>query len=424
MTPAERSRSARRRSGATAGEGPVIPRATYRVQLNAGFTFSDAAAIVPYLAALGVSHVYCAPYFRARSGSAHGYDVVDHNSFNPEIGDQEDFERFVAALRDHDMGHIVDIVPNHVGILGTDNDWWMDLLENGESSAYAGFFDIDWAPSNLDRAHKVLVPVLADPYATALERGELRLRFERDSGSFAVFYGPHRFPLDPRTYPRVLDRVAALVSNSELENIRRAFAALPDRRTPTAEQVAERSREKAAHQQRLAALAARDSAVGTALEVAVRSFTGTAAEPASFDALHELLELQAFHLAYWRVASEDINYRRFFDVNDLAALRVENEAVFEVTHRLVLQLIGAGKIDGLRIDHIDGLYDPASYLRRLQQRIREVTGNAWPRALYVVVEKISLSFEHLPDEWPVHGETGYHFANVVNRMLIDAATRQ
>ena len=423
MTPAERSRSARRRSGAAAGEGPVIPRATYRVQLNAGFTFSDAAAIVPYLAALGVSHVYCAPYFRARSGSAHGYDVVDHNSFNPEIGDQEDFERFVAALRDHDMGHIVDIVPNHVGILGTDNDWWMDLLENGESSAYAGFFDIDWAPSNLDRAHKVLVPVLADPYATALERGELRLRFERDSGSFAVFYGPHRFPLDPRTYPRVLDRVAALVSNSELENIRRAFAALPDRRTPTAEQVAERSREKAAHQQRLAALAARDSAVGTALEVAVRSFTGTAAEPASFDALHELLELQAFHLAYWRVASEDINYRRFFDVNDLAALRVENEAVFEVTHRLVLQLIGAGKIDGLRIDHIDGLYDPASYLRRLQQRIREVTGNAWPRALYVVVEKISLSFEHLPDEWPVHGETGYHFANVVNRMLIDAATR-
>ena len=423
MTPAERPRASRRRGGAAPGEGPVIPRATYRLQLNAGFTFRDALGVVPYLAALGVSHVYCAPYFRARSGSAHGYDVVDHNSFNPEIGDQEDFERFVAALRDHDMGHIVDIVPNHVGILGTDNDWWMDLLENGESSAYAGFFDIDWAPSNLDRAHKVLVPVLADPYATALERGELRLRFERDSGSFAVFYGPHRFPLDPRTYPRVLDRVAALVSNSELENIRRAFAALPDRRTPTAEQVAERSREKAAHQQRLAALAARDSAVGTALEVAVRSFTGTAAEPASFDALHELLELQAFHLAYWRVASEDINYRRFFDVNDLAALRVENEAVFEVTHRLVLQLIGAGKIDGLRIDHIDGLYDPASYLRRLQQRIREVTGNAWPRALYVVVEKISLSFEHLPDEWPVHGETGYHFANVVNRMLIDAATR-
>jgi len=425
VTPAERPHAPRRRGGAAAaaGEGPVIPRATYRLQLNAGFTFRDATAIVPYLAALGISHVYCSPYFRARTGSAHGYDVVDHNSFNPEIGEQEDFERFVAALRAHDMGHIVDIVPNHVGILGTGNDWWMDLLENGESSVYAAFFDLDWAPPNPDRAHKVLVPVLADPYATVLERGELELRFERDSGSFAVFYGPHRFPLDPRTYPRILDRVATLVSSSELENIRRALAALPDRRTPTAEQVAERSREKELHKRRLAVLAAGDSAVATALDVAVRSFTGTSGAPASFDALHELLELQAFHLAYWRVAAEDINYRRFFDVNDLAALRVENEAVFEVTHRLVMQLIGAGKIDGLRVDHIDGLYDPAGYLRRLQHRICELTGNDWPRSLYLVVEKISLSFEHLPDDWPVHGETGYHFANVVNRMLIDAATR-
>jgi (1->4)-alpha-D-glucan 1-alpha-D-glucosylmutase len=423
VTPAERPRVARRRVAAAAGERPAIPRATYRLQLNAGFTFRDATAIVPYLAALGVSHLYCSPYFRARSGSAHGYDVVDHNSFNPEIGDHEDFERFVAALRAHGMGHIVDIVPNHVGILGTDNDWWMDLLENGEASMYAGFFDIDWAPPNLDRAAKVLVPVLAAPYATVLERGELELRFERDSGSFAVFYGPHRMPLDPRTYPRILDRAATLVSSSELENIRRALAALPDRRTPTAEQIAERSREKELHKRRLAALAASDSAVATALDVAVHSFTGTAGSPASFDALHELLELQAFHLAYWRVASEDINYRRFFDVNDLAGLRVENEAVFEVTHRLVLQLIGAGKIDGLRIDHIDGLYDPADYLQRLQRRVRELTGSDLPRSIYLVVEKISLSFEHLPGDWPVHGETGYHFANVINRMLIDAATR-
>jgi (1->4)-alpha-D-glucan 1-alpha-D-glucosylmutase len=425
VNPAERPRLPKRRSGAAAaaGAGPVIPRATYRLQLNAGFTFRDATAIVPYLAALGVSHLYCSPYFRARSASAHGYDVVDHNSLNPEIGDQHDFEGFVAALRAHGMGHIVDIVPNHVGILGTDNAWWMDLLENGESSLYAGFFDIDWAPPNPDRAHKVLVPVLADPYATALERGELELRFERESGAFAVFYGPHRFPLDPRTYPRILDRVAALVSSSELENIRRALAALPERREPSPEHVAERSRENEAHKRRLAALAESDSAVATALDVAVRSFTGTAGAPASFDALHELLELQAFHLAYWRVASEDINYRRFFDVNDLAALRVDNQAVFDATHRLLLQLIGAGKIDGLRIDHIDGLYDPAGYLRRLQRRIGAVTGNAWPRSLYVVVEKISLSFEHLPEDWPVHGETGYHFANVVNRMLIDAATR-
>jgi (1->4)-alpha-D-glucan 1-alpha-D-glucosylmutase len=425
LSPSERPRPVRRRVPAAdeAEAGPVIPRATYRLQLNAGFTFRDALGVVPYLAALGISHLYCSPYFRARSGSAHGYDVVDHNSFNPEIGAEADFDRFVAALRAHDMGHIADIVPNHVGILGTDNAWWMDLLENGESSVYAGFFDIDWAPSTPDRAHKILVPVLADPYATALERGELELRFERDSGSFAAFYGPHRLPLDPRTYPRILDRAAALVSSSELENIRRALAALPDRRAPSAEHVAERSREKEVHKRRLAALAASNGAVVTALDVAVRSFTGTAGEPASFDALHELLELQAFHLAYWRVASEDINYRRFFDVNDLAALRVENEEVFEATHRRVLQLIGEGKIDGVRIDHVDGLYDPAGYLHRLQRRIGKVRGHEWPRALYLVVEKINLSFEHLPDDWPVHGETGYHFANVVNRMLIDAATR-
>jgi (1->4)-alpha-D-glucan 1-alpha-D-glucosylmutase len=407
----------------TAGGGPVIPRATYRLQLNAGFTFRHAIAVVPYLAALGISHVYCSPYFRARAGSTHGYDVVDHNSFNPEIGTAQEFESFVSTLRAHDMGHIVDIVPNHVGILGADNAWWMDVLENGEASAYAGFFDIDWAPPNPERAHKVLVPVLGAPYGIALERGELQLRFEPAGGSFAVFYHAHRMPLDPRTYPRILDRAAALVTNGELEIIRRGLATLPDRRATSAEQIAERGQAKTQQQQRLAALVAVNPAVEAALEAAVRSFNGTAAEPASFDALHELLEQQAYHLAYWRAAADDINYRRFFDVNDLAALRVDNEAVFEVTHRLLLQLIGAGKIDGLRVDHVDGLYDPAGYVRRLQRRINEVRGTDWPRALYLVVEKITASFEHLPQDWPVHGETGYHFANVVNRMLIDSATR-
>jgi (1->4)-alpha-D-glucan 1-alpha-D-glucosylmutase len=422
VTGAERRRAARRLAARAAEGGVAIPRATYRLQLNAHFTFRDATAIVPYLAALGISHVYCSPYFRARSGSTHGYDVVDHNSFNPEIGDRADFESFVAALRAHGMGHIVDIVPNHVGILGADNEWWMDVLENGEASVYAGFFDIDWAPSNPDRAHKVLVPVLAAPYGTVLERGELELRFEPASGSFAVFYQSHRLPLDPRTYPRILDRTPALVTNAELENIRRSLAALPERTSATPEQIAERSRAKELHKRRLATLAGSNAAVATALEAAVRSFTGTAAEPASFDALHELLELQAYHLAYWRVAAEDINYRRFFDVNDLAALRVDNEAVFEVTHRLVLQLIAAGRIDGLRVDHVDGLYDPAGYVRRLQRAIGTATGNAATRSLYLVVEKITASFEHLPVDWLVHGETGYHFANVVNRMLIDSAT--
>ena len=401
----------------------VIPRATYRIQLNSGFTFKDATAIVPYLAELGISHLYCSPYFRARAGSTHGYDVVDHNSFNPEIGDRDDFERLVAELRAHDMGHVLDIVPNHVGIMGSDNAWWMDVLENGQASKYADFFDIDWTPASPALADKVLVPVLGDAYGVVLERGELKLHFEPGPGSFSVFYHEHRFPLDPRTYPRVLDRVLAHTSHPGLETLRRAFGELPDKHEPTAEQIGERHEEKETRKRALAQLYAADPVVAAAIEAGVRSFAGNPNEPVSFDALHELLETQAYRLAYWRVASDDINYRRFFDVNSLGALRVENEAVFETTHELLLELVGQGKIDGLRVDHPDGLYDPAGYFNRLQQRVGEVTGNTAPKPIYLVVEKITASFEHLPPGWPVHGETGYHFANVVNRMLVDAATR-
>jgi (1->4)-alpha-D-glucan 1-alpha-D-glucosylmutase len=404
-----------------------IPRATYRLQLHAGFTFRAATAIVPYLHSLGISHVYCSPYFRARAGSTHGYDVVDHNAFNPEIGSREDFEQFVAALRAHGMGHILDIVPNHVGIMGADNAWWMDVLESGPASVYAEFFDIDWTPANPTLTGKVLVPVLGDRYGVVLERSEIELRYERERGAFAAFYHEHRFPLDPRTYPRVLERVPAQVASAELESLKEACAALPERAALPSELRVERAREIAALKQRLRSLCAREPALLDAIETALRSFAGDPASRASFDALHELLELQAYRLAYWRVASDDINYRRFFDVNDLAALRVENEAVFDATHRLVLELIGAGKLDGLRIDHPDGLYDPAQYFRRLQSRIAALrypgVEPAPERPLYLVVEKITASFERLPADWPVHGETGYHFANVVNRMLVDGATR-
>src|SRR5262249_55878020 len=214
-------------------------------------------------------------------------------------------------------------------------------------------------------ADKVLVPVLGDAYGVVLERGELELRFERELGSFAVFFHEHRFPLDPRTYPRVLDRVLAHVSSAALENLKRAFGAPPQRREPTQEQIAERDRQKEIHKRALASLCAADASVTQAIDAALRSFAGDPAEPASFDALHELLELQAYRLAYWRVASDEINYRRFFDVNSLGALRVENEAVFEATHRLVLELVGQGKIDGLRVDHPDGLYNPAQYFKPL-----------------------------------------------------------
>jgi len=401
-----------------------IPRATYRVQLNADFTFKDLTAIIPYLAALGVSHVYCSPYFRARAGSAHGYDVVDHNSFNPEIGTREDFDRLVASLRAHGMGHILDIVPNHVGIMGSDNAWWMDVLENGQASIYADYFDIDWNPANAALADKVLVPVLADPYGVVLERGELALRFERESGCFAIHYHEHRMPLDPRTYPRILDAVLAIERNAELENLRRLFGALPDRRGPTPEQIAERNRDKETRKRALAELVNANAAVSAALDGALAALAGDPGDPASFDPLHELLESQAFRLAYWRVAADDINYRRFFDVNDLAALRVENEAVFEATHRLVLELIGSGALDGLRIDHSDGLYDPLGYFRRLTTRIAHVTAAAGAgRSVYLVAEKITASFERLPADWPLDGETGYHFANVVNRLLVDTGSK-
>jgi malto-oligosyltrehalose synthase len=401
-----------------------IPRATYRVQLNAGFTFRDLTAIVPYLAALGISHVYCSPYFRARAGSAHGYDVVDHNSFNPEIGTREEFDRLVAELRAHGMGHILDIVPNHVGVMGSDNAWWMDVLENGQASIYADYFDIDWNPVNAALADKVLMPVLAEPYGVVLERGDLQLQFERALGSFAIHYHEHRMPLDPRTYPRIIDGVLAIERSSELENLRRLFGTLPDRRGPTPEQIAERNRDKEAHKLALAALVAADAGVSAALDRALVTLAGVPGDPVSFDPLHELLESQAFRLAYWRVASDDVNYRRFFDVNDLAALRVENEAVFEATHRLVLELIGSGALDGLRIDHSDGLYDPLGYFRRLAARIAQATAAAGAsHYVYLVAEKITASFERLPADWPLHGETGYHFANVVNRLLVDTASK-
>ena len=413
----------------------VIPRATYRLQLHRGFTFADATALVPYLAELGVSHVYCSPYLRARPGSTHGYDVVDHNALNPEIGSREDFERFVAALRARGMGHVLDMVPNHLGVMGADSPWWLDVLENGPAAGHAGYLDIEWRPAGTDLADKVLVPVLGEHYGLALERGEIELRFDPAEGAFSAWYHDHRFPIDPRDYPPLLERALAAMDRAaapeaaltELASLATALARLPAREETAPERAIERRREGAAGKQRLARVAAAAPAVAAALDAAARAYAGAEGR----EALHELLERQAWRLAYWRVASDEINYRRFFDINDLAALRMEDEAVFESTHRLALTLAADGKVDGLRVDHPDGLYDPAGYFERVQRRYLELCGHeAGPGGLdrsalplYLVAEKIIAGHERLPETWAVHGTTGYRFAAVVNGVLVNANAR-
>jgi (1->4)-alpha-D-glucan 1-alpha-D-glucosylmutase len=419
---AERGRSRSKREAPAGFDDVAVPRATYRVQLNADFTFRDATKLIDYLARLGVSHIYCSPFLKARQGSTHGYDIIDHNELNPEIGTREDFEAFVAELKRRGMRLMMDIVPNHMGVLAADNAWWQDVLENGPASACADFFDIDWQPPSESLQNRVLLPVLADHYGLELAAGRLALDFEAVSGSFAVRYHEHRLPIDPREYPRILQvAVSALDAAGEelrhtaqsLRHLAEAFAGLPPREVRDRPRMDERNLRKEIAKGRLASLARTHGEVADAISRAVESFRGRSDDPASFDALHELLERQPYRLAYWRVAQDDINYRRFFDINDLAALRQENPAVFEETHRLILTLVKEGKVEALRVDHPDGLFDPRDYFRRLQA--------ACPKAIYLVIEKIVAPFENLHEDWAVHGTTGYRFANVVNGLFVDPA---
>src|SRR6266496_1172978 len=406
-----------------------IPIATYRLQLNRSFTFRDAAAIVPYLAQLGISHCYVSPYLRARPGSTHGYDIVDHNSLNPEIGSPEDYESLVAELHRHGMGQILDIVPNHMGVMGSDNAWWLDVLENGEASAYADFFDIDWHPIKEESQGKVLIPILGDQYGNVLEAGELKLAFDTERGEFSIFYHQHRFPIDPAEYPRILnfqiESLKELLGPAhedflELQSIVTAFGHLPGRGGLSPDQRSERNREKEVQKRRLAALCARSQAIRDFVSSTVTAFNGTPGQPSSFEALHELIKAQAFRLAQWRVAADDINYRRFFDINDLAAVCMENEAVFTSTHRFILDLVKQGKVDGLRIDHPDGLYDPTRYFHQLRGELTiELEGQS--RQVYLIAEKILTGTERLRRDWPIHGTTGYEFANLVNGLFIDGS---
>jgi (1->4)-alpha-D-glucan 1-alpha-D-glucosylmutase len=407
---------------------PRIPLSTYRLQFNRSFCFSQAAEIVPYLAALGISHCYASPYLRARPGSMHGYDIIDHHQLNPEIGTTEDYDRFVSALHENGMGQILDVVPNHMGVMGSDNAWWLDVLENGETSAYADFFDIDWEPLKDELQGKILVPVLGDQYGTVLDRGELRLSFDREKGELSIFYFQHRFPVNPREYPRIMASAAeqlqqrAAADNEDLlefQSLISAFSHLPGRAETAPEQRAERIRDKEIHKRRLAALCARSPEIVRLIENTVERMNGVAGDSTSFDSLHELIKSQTFRLAYWRVAADDINYRRFFDVNDLAALRQENEPVFSHTHEFVLELLRQGKLDGLRIDHPDGLYDPQQYFQRLQRGTGADRGSACVKTYYIVAEKILTGAEHLSEDWPIHGTTGYDFSSLVNALFVD-----
>lgn len=437
------------------GKGLRIPASTYRLQFNSHFRFSDARKIVPYLHRLGISDIYASPYFKAREGSLHGYDILDQNSLNPEIGTEDEYEELVGELKRCDMGQILDIVPNHMCIEGQGNAFWMDVLENGPSSIFASFFDIDWHPVKQELGNKILIPILGDQYGTVLESGELHLSFEE--GSFFICYHDHKLPIVPKTYSHILtfriedleqELSAATPQFQELMSIVTALRHLPPATEHDPERIAERYREKEVVKRRLWSLYQNSSAIGKFIDGNVAAFNGTKDEPRSFDLLDALLREQVYRISHWRVATEEINYRRFFDINSLGAIRVEDPAVFEETHRLIFKLVETGKINGLRIDHADGLQDPEDYIRRLQSGCfvrmygdaldagngREdaeialrgkydgiVAADPSYKPFYIIGEKILLKAEKLPDSWPVFSTTGYDFAIQVNGLFVDTS---
>ena len=410
-------------------EHPRIPSCTYRLQFNRQFRFADAREITPYLDELGVSDAYSSPYFQARAESLHGYDITDHNKLNAAIGSRAEYDAWIAELHKHEMGQVLDFVPNHMGIGEPLNQWWMDVLENGPSSLYAPYFDIQWKPLKSDLQDKVLLPILGDQYGRVLERGELQVHF--DAGAFYLRYYDHEFPIAPGTYRHILEIALENLTPykdedfyAEFQSILTALEYLPKRTETDPERIAERTREKEIIKRRLERRCLEEPLIQQAIDKALVKINGRPGDARSFDKLDEMLNAQSYRLAFWRVAAEEINYRRFFDVNDLAAIRMELPEVFDATHKLLLNLVGAGAVTGLRIDHPDGLYLPQEYFEKLQRRCAKVLGIPLPkdgRAIYMVVEKILTGSESLPKEWPVHGTTGYDFANQVTQVLVDSS---
>jgi (1->4)-alpha-D-glucan 1-alpha-D-glucosylmutase len=443
-----------------------IPESTYRLQFHAKFTFQDATRIVPYLHELGITDLYASPYLKARPGSMHGYDITDHRTLNPEIGNQEDYDQLVAALHRAGMGQLLDTVPNHMGIHASANPWWHDVLENGPASPYALYFDIAWFASPRPELHgKILLPILGDPYGKVLESQQLQLVYQ--GGEFSLHYYDHHLPIAPRSYAQILgpcvDELKQQLGEEsmallEYQSILTAVRNLAPRTETDPARLEEHQREKEVIKRRLSKLTEESPEVRTAIEQAVARLNGSAGEPHSFDLLDQLLEDQAYRLSFWRVASDEINYRRFFDVNDLAALSTERPEVFQATHELIFNLLREGKVNALRIDHPDGLYDPRQYLWRLQHQylmtiaralesetpqfqgvaweniepdlskavddylVEVATRGQWP--LYVVVEKILGAEEQLPEDWATYGTSGYDFLNQIGGLFVDTTAER
>ena len=379
----------------------VVPRATYRLQLHAGFTLDDAAEVVPYLARLGISHVYSSPIHQAARGSTHGYDVVDHDRVNRDLGGEAAFERLVAALHEHDMGLVLDIVPNHMAV-SEENRWWWDLLENGRASRYAGFFDVDWDPPESRLRDVILLPVLPDHYGRVLESGAIGVA--RDASRIVVTHADQRFSVDPRSLGPLLTAAAGDARSDALAAVGRELGALPPSTSRDAKEVTRRQRDSVRLTARLGELLA-SGEVAAAVDAELSRLAR------DVERLDAFLDDQNYRLAFWRAAARDLGYRRFFDIDELIGLRMEHPDVFAATHRLVLEWVDRGMVDGLRIDHPDGLRDPAAYFARL----REAAPHAW-----IVVEKILAADEKLPSDWPVDGTTGYGFANRCTGLMIDA----
>ncbi len=439
-----------------------IPRATYRLQFGPALTFREAKDLVSYFDDLGISDLYASPLFKPCSDEGHGYDICDHQQLNPAVGSQEEFESLSGVLQSRGMGLILDVVPNHMGI-GKNNLWWMDVLENGPSSTFSCYFDIDFHPTKPELENRVLLPILEDQYGKVLESGKFRLAIEE--GAFFIYYYDHKLPVAPFTYSKILGYpIEALTQTlgkederlQELQSILTALNYLPPQTELAPEKIEERKREKEVIKRRIATLYRNSPEVRSAVDWAIQAFNGTVGDARSFNLLDDLLGAQSYRPAFWRVAIDEINYRRFFDITSLAAIRMELPPVFEEAHQFIFRLLTEGRITGLRVDHPDGLWNPDRYFRQLQENYilcmaqsgpagvsraepqKDILGESvtrrmvehperdeplfWP--LYVVAEKILCAGESLPRDWAVFGTTGYEFLNLVNGLFVDSGNRK